>query len=132
MSNSIMCDGPAAASDAAIAEPTPPAPTTSTRKPATALPLRSTPRTKPAPSNMSASSDPSGRFSTALAEPAICAVGVTSSTISSTAILCGMVISAPCIVVIRNSSGNKRTKSSDRTPSGTTTASSPCASNHGL
>ena len=63
-----------------MALPTPPAPTTSALAPETAWPLRCIPRTKPAPSNMSPSNDPSGRLSTALQAPAICAVAVSSST----------------------------------------------------
>ena len=80
-----------------MAQPTPPAPTTSARAPAILRPFRSTPRTNPAPSNISASKDPSGRFSTAFADPAIEAVGVTSSTSSITVTLCGIVMSAPCM-----------------------------------
>ena len=86
-----------------MAEPTPPEPTTSARDPAIRLPLRATPRTKPAPSNMSPSSDPSGRFRMALQAPAICPVVVTSSTSCAVVTLCGIVTSAPCTLVVRNS-----------------------------
>jgi len=94
---------PAAASDAAIAEPTPPVPTTRQRAPATANPLRTRPRTKPVPSNMSPSSVPSGRSSTALHEPAISTVGVTASTRPTVVTLCGIVTSAPRTLVRRKS-----------------------------
>jgi hypothetical protein len=78
-----------------MAEPTPPVPDTSTRVPLKSRPLRSTPRTKPAPSNWSPSSVPSGRFRMALQAPATRAVGVTSSTSAMVVTLCGMVTSAP-------------------------------------
>ena len=61
------------------------------------------PRTKPVPSNMSASSVPSGRSSNALLEPAISTVGVTSSASPAVVTLCGMVTSAPRMLVSRNS-----------------------------
>ncbi|MCY1548660.1 hypothetical protein D9M68_847840 [compost metagenome] len=95
MSNSISSAAPAAAIDAAMADPTPPVPDTSTRVPLNRRPLRSTPRTKPAPSNWSPSRLPSGRLSTALQAPATRAVGVTSSTSDIVVTLCGIVTNAP-------------------------------------
>jgi hypothetical protein len=86
---------PAAASDAAIAEPTPPAPTTSARAPPTAQPLRRRPRTKPSPSNRSPTRRPSPSRRTALHAPAICTAGDPTSSRPAVLALCGMVISAP-------------------------------------
>ena len=86
-----------------MAEPTPPQPTTKARAPAIRFPLRSTPRTNPAPSNMSPSSEPSGRRRIALQAPAIFAVVVISSTRCVVVTLCGMVTRAPCTLVVLNS-----------------------------
>ena len=102
-----MPASPAAASEAAIAEPTPPLPTTSARAPAIGRPLRSTPRAKPAPSNMSPSSVPSARRRIALQEPATLTVVVTSSSKPTVVTLCGMVTRAPRMLVSRNRSGRK-------------------------
>jgi hypothetical protein len=82
-----------------MAEPTPPAPTTSARRPCSTTPLRATPRTKPAPSNWSPTSRPSARRLTALQAPAIRTVGVTSSSRPTVTTLCGMVMSAPRMLV---------------------------------
>ena len=115
-----------------MADPTPPLPTTRARWPASGKPLRSTPRTKPAPSNWSPSSVPSSRSSTALAAPAICAVGVISSTSRVVVTLCGIVTRAPRMLVSRNRYLRNSGYSSALTPMGTTTASMPFFSNHGL
>ena len=66
-------------------------------------PFRATPRTKPSPSNMSPTSVPSGRRRIALHAPAIRAVVETSSTSPTVVTLCGMVTSAPRILVSFNS-----------------------------
>ena len=113
------------ASDAAMAEPTPPVPDTSTRVPLSARPLRSTPRTKPAPSNWSPSSVPSGRFRIALQAPAMRAVGVTSSTRLIVVTLCGIVTSAPRRLVRRPAASAPPGSRSGLTPIGITTASMP-------
>ena len=57
----------------------------------------------PVPSNMSPSSVPSGRFRIALHEPATFTVVVTSSSSSTVVTLCGIVTSAPRMLVILNS-----------------------------
>ena len=80
---------------------------------------------------MSPRSVPLERFNTALQAPAMRAVGVISSTMPATITLSGIVIKAPCSVVIPQSSGNRAGKSLARTPSGVTVASIPFASNHG-
>ena len=46
--------------------------------------------------------------------------------------LCGMVISAPWMLLILNSNGKNSRYSSGLTPMGTTTASMSFLSNHGL
>ncbi len=99
MSNSVIEAGPSAASDAEIAEPTPPVPTTRHDDPAISNPLRITPRTKPAPSNMSPASVPSGFISSALQAPAILTAVLGSSSNATVVTLCGMVISAPWMLV---------------------------------
>ena len=98
-----MDAGASAASDAAIAEPTPPAPTTRHDAPATRNPLRFNPRVKPAPSNMSPSNVAFSRRKTALHDPATFTVVETSSSNATVVTLCGIVISAPRILVSRNS-----------------------------
>jgi hypothetical protein len=107
-------------------------PTTSTFAPVTVRPLRCTPRTKPSPSNMSPSSVPSGRSSTALHAPATRTVGVTSSSSATTLTLCGIVISAPWTLLNFMIAGNDVAKSSALTPIGMTTASMPSFSKYGL
>ena len=87
---------------------------------------------KPAPSNTSPSSAPSGRSSTALHEPAISTAVLTLSRSATTVTLCGIVISAPRMFVSLNSDRKKAGKSCALQPIGTTTASIPLASNHGL
>jgi hypothetical protein len=67
-----------------------------------------------------------------LAAPAIVAVGESSSTSSQVTTLCGIVTSAPRMFDILNSSGKIARYSSGFTPIGTTTASMPFLSNHGL
>ncbi|MCY1373361.1 hypothetical protein D9M69_606320 [compost metagenome] len=101
-SNSVTRATPMAASDAAMAQPTPPLPTTSTRAPCSFSPLRCTPRTKPEPSNMSPIRRPSGSRFTALQAPATFTVGVTTSTRSTVTTLWGMVMSAPRMLVSLN------------------------------
>ena len=132
MSNNPISATPTAASDAAIAQPTPPQPTTNTRAPTSFTDLRSTPRTKPAPSNMSPKSDPSERSKIALQAPAICAVGESSSTNLQLVTLCGMVISAPRMLVNVKMARSAAGKSSALTPIGITTASTPMLSKYGL
>ena len=95
MSNSAMRATPSAASDAAMADPTPPVPEMRHDLPRTSSPLRFKPRANPAPSNISPTILPSSRTSTALHEPAtLTAVDVSSSKPAVTT-LCGMVTSAP-------------------------------------
>jgi hypothetical protein len=60
------------------------------------------------------------------------AVGDSSSTRSQVVTLWGMVTSAPRMFVSRNSRGKNWRYSSALTPIGTTTASIPFLSNHGL
>jgi hypothetical protein len=64
--------------------------------------------------------------------PAICTVGVTSSTSLVVMTLCGMVIRAPRILVSLNRYLKNSGYCSALTPIGTTTASMPFFSNHGL
>jgi hypothetical protein len=65
--------------------------------------LRFSPRVKPAPSNMSPNNVPSSRRKIALHDPATFTVVETSSSISTVVTLCGMVMSAPRMLVRRNS-----------------------------
>ena len=132
MSNSEIDAGPSAASDAAIAEPTPPVPTTRQEAPAITKPLRFSPRVNPSPSNMSPASVPSGRSRSALQDPAILTVVLRSSSSSTTATLCGIVTSAPWKFVSLRSDARTPAKSPALTPIGTTAASIPFFSNHGL
>jgi hypothetical protein len=69
--------------------------------------LRDTPRTKPSPSNRSPSSAPSGARRTALQAPATFTVGVTRSSSATVATLCGIVISAPRMLVSVNTARKK-------------------------
>ena len=63
--------------------------------------MRSTPRTKPAPSNMSPSRRPSGCSRKALQESAICTAVLASSSNLTVVTLCGIVIRAPWKLVKR-------------------------------
>src|SRR5437016_4559502 len=80
---------------AAIAEPTPPAPTTRQSAPAKSKPWRLAARVNPMPSNRSPQSEPSGRRRIALHEPAISTATLTRSSRPTVATLCGIVTSAP-------------------------------------
>ena len=96
-SNKPSAATPLAASDAAIAQPAPPLPTTKAFALLRVTPLRSRPRTKPSPSNMSPCNWPCAFNRTALQAPAINAVGEMTSIKPIVTTLCGMVISAPRI-----------------------------------
>ena len=90
------------------------------------------PRTKPAPSNWSPSSRPSGSLFTALQAPDTCTAGVASSSSSTTLTLCGMVISAPRRFSSWMRPLSAAVKASGLQPIGTTTALMPADSKYGL
>ena len=115
-----------------MADPTPPLPTTSARLPASGKPLAFDSADESGPVELVAEQRPVVRSSTALAAPAICTVGVSSSTSRVVVTLCGMVIRAPRILVSLNRYLKNSGYSSALTPIGTTTASIPFFSNHGL
>ena len=115
---------PAAASDAAMAEPTPPLPTTSALAPAVAALALQAAHESGAVEHV-AEQRAVGRAAIALHEPAIFTVGVTSSSRPTVVTLCGIVTSAPRMLVSRNSGAQEAGIVSAFTPMGTTTASMP-------
>ncbi len=131
-SNRASRVAPAAASEAAMAEPTPPLPTTSADAPCSFRPLRCRPRTKPSPSNMSPTRRPSGSRRTALQAPATRAVGDTASSRPITLTLSGMVMSAPRTLSAANSARSSAGNSGTRQARGTTTALMRAAAKYGL
>ena len=123
---------PASTKAHAIALPAPPAPNNSTRRSRMRSPFRSTPRTKPVPSNMSPVHVPSASLRNALTAPIHSAVGPRRLANRSMRALNGTVTSRPSRFPSAIRAGTISSNRAAGTSAGTSTAFTPAPANRSV